>query len=404
MVINKDYDHIIIGAGIIGISLGLALLERNPSRKVLIIDKENKPGVHASGRNSGVLHAGFYYSPDSLKAKFCRLGNLELRKFCKENNLRILETGKVVVCQDKQDVLRLEELYRRGVENGVDIELHSFQELSRIEPAAQTIDKFIWSPTTAVGSPKDVIEKLSEKFVKSGGKFLFNQKVKLIKKNNEVLIQTKSANYFAEAIINSAGAYAAELAKQVNVGREYVCMPFLGAYKKTNLLSQNPKRLVYPVPNPVNPFLGVHTTITLNNELKIGPTAFPVIGKEQYKAIDGFSFKDLAEFLSSSRALLRSNSVNLLGLAQEEVLKLFTKPLLKRTQKLSDSLQINKNWVKHPSGIRAQIINTKTKTIEMDYIVESDKNVVHVLNAVSPGWTSSLPFARWVVENQPLLA
>ena len=404
MVINKDYDHIIIGAGIIGISLGLALLERNPSRKVLIIDKENKPGVHASGRNSGVLHAGFYYSPDSLKAKFCRLGNLELRKFCKENNLRILETGKVVVCQDKQDVLRLEELYRRGVENGVDIELHSFQELSRIEPAAQTIDKFIWSPTTAVGSPKDVIEKLSEKFVKSGGKFLFNQKVKLIKKNNEVLIQTKSANYFAKAIINSAGAYAAELAKQVNVGREYVCMPFLGAYKKTNLLSQNPKRLVYPVPNPVNPFLGVHTTITLNNELKIGPTAFPVIGKEQYKAIDGFSFKDLAEFLLSSRALLRSNSVNLLGLAQEEVLKLFTKPLLKRTQKLSDSLQINKNWVKHPSGIRAQIINTKTKTIEMDYIVESDKNVVHVLNAVSPGWTSSLPFARWVVENQPLLA
>ena len=404
MVINKDYDHIIIGAGIIGISLGLALLERNPSRKVLIIDKENKPGVHASGRNSGVLHAGFYYSPDSLKAKFCRLGNLELRKFCKENNLRILETGKVVVCQDKQDVLRLEELYRRGVENGVDIELLSFQELNRIEPAAQTIDKFIWSPTTAVGSPKDVIEKLSEKFVKSGGKFLFNQKVKLIKKNNEVLIQTKSANYFAKAIINSAGAYAAELAKQVNVGREYVCMPFLGAYKKTNLLSQNPKRLVYPVPNPVNPFLGVHTTITLNNELKIGPTAFPVIGKEQYKAIDGFSFKDLAEFLSSSRALLRSNSVNLLGLAQEEVLKLFTKPLLKRTQKLSDSLQINKNWVKHPSGIRAQIINTKTKTIEMDYIVESDKNVVHVLNAVSPGWTSSLPFARWVVENQPLLA
>jgi len=404
VVINKEYDHIIIGAGIIGISLGLALLERNPSRKVLIIDKENKPGVHASGRNSGVLHAGFYYSPDSLKAKFCRLGNLELRKFCKENNLRILETGKVVVCQDKQDVLRLEELYRRGVENGVDIELHSFQELSRIEPAAQTIDKFIWSPTTAVGSPKDVIEKLSEKFVKSGGKFLFNQKVKLIKKNNEVLIQTKSANYFAKAIINSAGAYAAELAKQVNVGREYVCMPFLGAYKKTNLLSQNPKRLVYPVPNPVNPFLGVHTTITLNNELKIGPTAFPVIGKEQYKAIDWFSFKDLAEFLSSSRALLRSNSVNLLGLAQEEVLKLFTKPLLKRTQKLSDSLQINKNWVKHPSGIRAQIINTKTKTIEMDYIVESDKNVVHVLNAVSPGWTSSLPFARWVVENQPLLA
>jgi L-2-hydroxyglutarate oxidase LhgO len=310
----------------------------------------------------------------------------------------------VVVCQDKKDVLRLEDLYHRGIENGIDIEIHDSQELNKIEPAAQTIDKFIWSPTTAVGSPKEVIEKLSEKFVKSGGKFLFNQKVNLISRNNEVLIQTKSAIYSAKAIINSAGAYSSELAKQVNVGKEYVCMPFLGAYKKTSLLSQNPKRLVYPVPNPVNPFLGVHTTITLNNELKIGPTAFPVIGKEQYNAIDGFSFKDLIEFLSSSKALLRSNSVNLLGLAQEEILKLFTKPLLNRTKKLSYSLQDNKNWVKHPSGIRAQIINTKTKTIEMDYIVESDKNVVHVLNAVSPGWTSSLPFARWVVENQPLLA
>ena len=166
MLINKEYNQIIIGAGIVGISLGLALLERNPNRKVLIIDKEEKPGVHASGRNSGVLHAGFYYSPDSLKAKFCRLGNLELRKFCNENNLQILETGKVVVCQDKQDVVRLEELYRRGIANGVNIEILDSKDLEKIEPAAQTVDKFIWSPTTAVGNPKNVIKKLAEKLKK----------------------------------------------------------------------------------------------------------------------------------------------------------------------------------------------------------------------------------------------
>jgi len=130
MLINKEYDQIIIGAGIVGISLGLALLERNPNRKVLIIEKEDKPGVHASGRNSGVLHAGFYYSPDSLKAKFCRLGNHELRKFCKENKLQILETGKVVVCQDRQDVVRLEELYRRGIANGVKIVVRHESELA----------------------------------------------------------------------------------------------------------------------------------------------------------------------------------------------------------------------------------------------------------------------------------
>ena len=404
MLINKEFDHIIIGAGIVGISLGLAILERNPNKKMLIIDKEEKPGVHASGRNSGVLHAGFYYSPDSLKAKFCRQGNLELRSFCKVNDLEILETGKVVVCQDNQDVLRLEELYRRGVANGVNIEILDKNELNKIEPAAQTVDKFIWSPTTAVGNPREVISKLAEKFTKLGGSFSFNTQVKLVESNNEILVRTKNTTYSAKSIINSAGAYASDLAKQVDVGTEYVCLPFLGAYKKTKLLSINPKRLVYPVPNPINPFLGVHTTITLNNELKIGPTAFPVIGKEQYRLIDGFNIKELFDFFISSTALLKSDSVNLLGLAKEEAMKLFTKPLLKRTRKLSSSLDSNKGWVKYPSGIRAQVINTKTKSIEMDYIVKADKNVVHILNAVSPGWTSSLPFARWVVENQPLLA
>ena len=403
MVVKKEYDQIIIGAGIVGISLGLALLERDPNRNVLVIDKEEKPGIHASGRNSGVLHAGFYYSPDSLKAKFCRLGNLELRKFCKENNLQILETGKVVVCQDKKDVARLEELYRRGVANRINIEILDSKDLEKIEPAAQTVDKFIWSPTTAVGNPMDVIKKLAEKFTKSGGSFLFNTQVELIEKGNEVLVITKQETYSAKSIINSAGAYAANLAKQVNVGAEYVCLPFLGAYKKSKLLSVNPKRLVYPVPNPVNPFLGVHTTITLNNEIKIGPTALPVIGKEQYKLTDGFNRKELGEFFTSSTALLKSDSVDLIGLAKEEALKLFKKPLLKRTRKLSNSLDSNTDWFKYPSGIRAQIINTKTKAIEMDYIVKSDKNVVHILNAVSPGWTSAIPFARWVVENQPLL-
>jgi L-2-hydroxyglutarate oxidase LhgO len=398
VLVNKEYDQIIIGAGIVGISFGLALLERNPNKKVLIIDKEEKPGIHASGRNSGVLHAGFYYSPDSLKAKFCRLGNLELRKFCKENNLQILETGKVVVCQDKQDVVRLEVLYRRGIANGVNIEILDSKDLGKIEPAAQTVDKFIWSPTTAVGNPKDVINKLAEKFTKSGGNFSFNTHTELIEKNSEILIKSKNITYGAKSIINSAGAYAAALAKQVNVGTEYVCLPFLGTYKKSRLLSVNPKRLVYPVPNPINPFLGVHTTITLNNEIKIGPTAFPVVGKEQYRLTDGFNFKDLLEFLVSSTALLKSDSVDLIGLAREEALKLFKKPLLNRTRKLSNSLDSNYDWVKHPSGIRAQIINSKTKAIEMDYIVKTDKNVIHILNAVSPGWTSSIPFTRWVIE------
>ena len=399
----ENYDYVIIGAGIIGISLGIELLTQKPTKKILIIDKETRPGVHASGRNSGVLHAGFYYSPDSLKAKFCKQGNLELKKFCNTNNLEVKETGKVVVCQDKNDVTRLMNLFERGIANGVEIELLESKELSRIEPAAQTVDKFIWSPTTAVGNPKEIIKKLAEKFTKMGGLFRFNSRVKLINKSNEVLIEGNGYILSATSIINSAGAYASELAKQVGVGHEYVCLPFLGAYRKSEFVAGNPKRLVYPVPNPINPFLGVHTTNTLFDEIKIGPTAFPVIGKEQYKFLDGFNAKELRDFYLATKTLLKSDSVNILGLAKSEGIKLFKRPLIKKAKRLTNALDLNQKWKNYPAGIRAQIVNLDTKVIEMDYIVRSDKNAVHILNAVSPGWTSSIPFSRWIVENQPLL-
>ena len=399
----ENYDYVIIGAGIIGISLGIELLTQKPTKKILIIDKETRPGVHASGRNSGVLHAGFYYSPDSLKAKFCKQGNLELKKFCNTNNLEVKEAGKVVVCQDKNDVTKLMNLFERGIANGVEIELLESKELSRIEPAAQTVDKFIWSPTTAVGDPKEIIKKLAEKFTKMGGLFRFNSRVKLINKSNEVLIEGDGYILSATSIINSAGAYASELAKQVGVGHEYVCLPFLGAYRKSEFVAGNPKRLVYPVPNPINPFLGVHTTNTLSDEIKIGPTAFPVIGKEQYKFLDGFNAKELRDFYLATKTLLKSDSVNILGLAKSEGIKLFKRPLIKKAKRLTSALDLNQKWKNYPAGIRAQIVNLDTKVIEMDYIVRSDKNVVHILNAVSPGWTSSIPFSRWIVENQPLL-
>ena len=399
----ENYEYVIIGAGIIGISLGIELLTQKPTKKILIIDKETRPGVHASGRNSGVLHAGFYYSPDSLKAKFCKQGNLELKKFCNTNNLEVKETGKVVVCQDKNDVTRLMNLFERGIANGVEIELLESKELSRIEPAAQTVDKFIWSPTTAVGNPKEIIKKLAEKFTDMGGLFRFNSRVKLINKSNEVLIEGDGYILSATSIINSAGAYASELAKQVGVGHEYVCLPFLGAYRKSEFVAGNPKRLVYPVPNPINPFLGVHTTNTLSDEIKIGPTAFPVIGKEQYKFLDGFNAKELRDFYLATKTLLKSDSVNILGLAKSEGIKLFKRPLIKKAKRLTNALDLNQKWKNYPAGIRAQIVNLDTKVIEMDYIVKSDKNAVHILNAVSPGWTSSIPFSRWIVENQPLL-
>ena len=175
MVIERvKCDLLIIGAGAIGFSIGIAYLDANPGKKVLLADKENHIGKHASGRNSGVLHAGFYYSPESLKAKFCRDGNVELRKIAKKYSIPIRDVGKVVVARNGEENLRLDELFERGLQNGVDLELLDEQSLNQFEPLAQTTNRFLWSPTTAVGNPNDVIKKLAEKFTKSGGSFSFN--------------------------------------------------------------------------------------------------------------------------------------------------------------------------------------------------------------------------------------
>ena len=401
---SEKFDFTIIGAGIVGIAIGIALLEKNPKKKVAIVEKENQPGFHASGRNSGVLHAGFYYSPDSLKAKFCKVGNQELSEYCKHNDLPFKNTGKVVVTKDDSELGRLRDLFERGTKNGINLELLTKNELKKIEPSANTMQEFIWSPTTSIADPKLINLSLADKFRNLGGVFHFNQKANLEIKNGKIDLLLNSKTFKTEIIINSSGAAAAYLAKQVGVGKEFVCLPFLGSYWKTKQNSQTPKRLIYPVPNPINPFLGVHTTNTLSGDIKLGPTAFPVIGKEQYKLTEGFNFNELREFIVASKSMMKSKSMDFRSLAFTELLKQFKFKVVSNSKYLSDAIKLNNGWEKYPAGIRAQIVNLENNSLEMDYIVRSDKNVVHVLNAVSPGWTSALPFGRWVVESQPLLS
>ena len=405
---ENSFDVIIVGGGIVGAATMYKIQLAYPNKKILLLEKESGLADHQTGNNSGVIHSGIYYKPGSKKAINCVNGRRELVAFAKEHNISHDVCGKLIVAVDESELIFLNKIEQHGVDNGIeDMRRVTPEEIRQIEPYCTGIDG-LFIGCTGIIDFKGATIKMAELVLclnPLSEVHTSEEALKFEHLESATIVKTNKGEYEAANLIVCGGLQADRLARKDGIDLKEQVVGFRGDYYELKESAKHKvKNLIYPVPNPVNPFLGVHTTITLNNELKIGPTAFPVIGKEQYKAIDGFSFKDLAEFLSSSRALLRSNSVNLLGLAQEEVLKLFTKPLLKRTQKLSDSLQINKNWVKHPSGIRAQIINTKTKTIEMDYIVESDKNVVHVLNAVSPGWTSSLPFARWVVENQPLLA
>ena len=393
MAANKiSADFIIVGAGIIGLAIGREILLRNPKMRVIILEKESDVGFHASGRNSGVLHAGFYYSPESLKAKFCRDGNRELKQIIRKHKIPILECGKVVVSRNEQEEIHLAKLYERGITNGVILELLKKSDLALIEDKAKTFRNFIWSPTTAVSEPRKILIAMKKEFEQLGGEILFSTKIKSL---NPLL--TESNKFYFQHFINAAGAYSDSIAHSFGFGLNYKVMPFLGAYKQTKDDS-NIKRLIYPVPHPVNPFLGVHFTITTDGYLKIGPTALPLIGREQYKLSQIKNLREPIDFIINTSALIKGRYHDLSKIALNELPKMRTRNLIKEAETLL-SVEVNLNgWTSKKPGIRSQLIDRDSGKLEQDFIVVGDAHSTHVLNAVSPGWTSAIPFTKYIVD------
>ena len=390
----QDCDVLILGAGVIGLSIGIALLEAKPSLKVVIAEKEKTLAVHASGRNSGVLHAGFYYSPDSLKAKFCRDGNLELRKLAKKYEVPIREVGKVVVTRNQEELARLDTLYERGTSNGVSLELLDASKLQEYEPLAVTHEKFLWSPTTAVSDSNAIIEALHKEFILLGGKLDFNQKItiKLVEKE----VCDSSLKYNAKHIVNAAGAQADRISRSVGVGSEYAMLPFMGVYRATDEKNLPLRHLVYPVPHPINPFLGVHFTLTIDHKVKIGPTAIPIAGREQYSLLEGWSATDIGQAIKGMLSLVKGEAHDFGTILKSEWPKMIQAKLIKESSILVPDAISVKTWNRKPPGIRAQLVHLPSGKLEQDFVVRGLENSTHVLNAVSPGWTSSLPFGRWI--------
>ena len=388
------FDVLIIGAGAIGLSIGIGLLQSNASLKVVVAEKEKYLGLHASGRNSGVLHAGFYYSPNSLKAKFCRDGNKELRDLAKKYNIPVREVGKVVVARDEDENTRLESLFERGSQNGVDLELLGADALSNYEPLAITHERFLWSPTTAVSDPIAIINAMKEEFELLGGSIHYDTKITLKEVNNEVI--DGSHKYDAKQIINAAGAQADRISRTVGVGTEYAMLPFMGVYRATEEKNLPLRRLVYPVPHPINPFLGVHFTLTLDRKVKIGPTAIPIGGREQYSFLSGWSGSDIAQSLKGMASLIRGDAHDFGAIIKTEWPKIVQRLLVKESLGLVPTASEVTNWHKKPPGIRAQLVHLPSGKLEQDFVVTRKLNSTHILNAVSPGWTSALPFGRYV--------
>ena len=393
----KNYDVLIIGAGVVGLSTGIALLQSRPSLKVMVADKEKDIAMHASGRNSGVIHAGFYYSPDSLKAKFCRDGNFELRKLAKKYGIPVKDVGKVVVARNEDEDSRLDTLFERGITNGVELEIHLEEKLKDFEPLAITHNRFMWSPNTGISDSISIVKAMRDEFISLGGEIHFESKVNLTESNGEVYDSSKKFSF--KHMVNAAGAHADRISRSVGVGTEYAMLPFMGVYRATSKKNLPLQRLVYPVPHPINPFLGVHFTLTIDGKVKIGPTAIPIAGREQYSLTEGWSGSDIAQAIKGMKSLITGDSHDFGAILKSEWPKIIQKLLVKESTKLVPSAIEVVDWHRKPPGIRAQLVHLPTGRLEQDFIVTTKANATHVLNAVSPGWTSSIPFGRHVVED-----
>ena len=268
------YDYLIIGSGIIGLSVAVSLKKARPAAKILIIDKEDKVAYHASGRNSGVLHAGFYYTADSLKARFTVAGNRAMKQYCRLKNLPLNECGKLVVAQNREELEKLYELERRGQHNGSNVRLIDEKEAAAIEPNVKTHKKALYSPDTASVDPTQICRSLQEDLHQLGVIFFFKTHYL---GHNDKIIHTTQNDIHADFVINCTGLYADEVAHDFGFGSQYTMIPFKGLYLKYTKNKTDVTTNIYPVPNLRNPFLGVHFTKTVTGEIKIGPTAIPAL-------------------------------------------------------------------------------------------------------------------------------
>ncbi len=388
-------DFLVIGGGIIGISVARELKRRYSDSSVLLIEKETSCGEHASGRNSGVLHAGFYYTADSLKARFTVEGNRHLSEYCEDKNIPINRCGKLVVASSHSEHAALDELLRRGERNGVRLESITAKEAEEIEPRVRTCERAIFSPATSSVSPVEVVGAMVADAENEGIDIRYGAAYLEYK---DGCVVTTAGKIQAGYIVNSAGLYADRIACDFGFSEKYRILPFKGLYLYSEEPAGSMRTNIYPVPDLRNPFLGVHFTLTVDQRIKIGPTAIPAFWREQYKGFDNFDFTEFIDVIKRELGLFVSSDFDFKQLAIEELRKYSRSRMVKLASSLVKG--IDKNSYRHwgRPGIRAQLLNIKEKNLEMDFVVEGDDRSFHILNAVSPAFTCSFPFAKYVCD------
>ncbi|MEA2640156.1 MAG: (S)-2-hydroxyglutarate dehydrogenase [Chloroflexota bacterium] len=390
------YDVAIIGGGIIGLAAAREILQRRPGVRLAVLEKESATGQHQTGHNSGVIHSGIYYAPGSAKARGCVEGGVLLTRYCDAHHLPYDRCGKVIVAIHEDELPRLESLYQRGLANGVPgLELIGRERLRELEPHVVGI-KAIWSPQTGITDYRRIAASYAADVQAAGGEILTGHEVVGIRRvSDATVLLTTAGDVQAQAVVACAGLHADRVAEMAGAPRDPRIVPFRGDYyvvrpERRNLVSN----LVYPVPDPAFPFLGVHFTRHLDGEMSLGPNAVLAFAREGYARTD-LAPRELLEVLAFRGFQKLAAKYWRTGLGEmwrDYNRKAFLAALQAYVPELTDG-----DLLPGHAGVRAQALTDDGKLVD-DFVVDKAAGVLHVRNAPSPAATSSLTIGAMVAD------
>lgn len=395
----KTCDCLIIGGGIIGLTLAREWLRRHPQSKVVVLDKEATSVAHGTGRNSGVIHSGIYYTEGSLRAKLCVSGSRQMLDYVDEHKLWNDRCGKLLVPPTEASLSSMVVLLTRGAANGVEIHKVTGKEALELEPRVNPqFDQALYVPITSVVNPKQLAERVRNDVVGSGGVIYYGTPAIAISARRGT-VQTLMGTFEAGTVINAAGLFADQVAKRSGLKTQYSFQPFKGKYWKHKDPEFAMRRLVYPVPDLSLPFLGVHTAHNQNGDVYFGPSSTPVIGRENYKGLQGVTLRDGLSLSASLVWKFLNNTNGLRTLSMREIKLMRLRGVCDELSKIVTGVEpqnLERSLAK--VGIRSQIFDSKTQHLVNDFVVVPDERVIHILNAISPAFTASFAFAEYILD------
>ncbi|AVD81399.1 L-2-hydroxyglutarate oxidase [Pseudomonas sp. SWI6] len=389
------YDFIIIGGGIVGMSTAMQLIQLYPDAKMLLLEKESGPARHQTGHNSGVIHAGVYYTPGSLKARFCLEGNKATKAFCDKHAIRYDECGKLLVATNALEMERMKALWERTAANGLERSWLSAAELREREPNIVGIGG-IFVPSSGIVSYAEVTAAMAREFQAAGGEIRYSAQVQGLQEHaDQVVVRAGADEFRGRFLITCSGLMADRVVRMLGIEPSFIICPFRGEYyllpKQHNQIVNH---LIYPIPDPSMPFLGVHLTRMIDGTVTVGPNAVLATKREGYRKSD-ISLPDLFETLTTP-GILKVLAKNLRPGLIELKNSLFKGGYLKQVQKYCPSIT-KADLTDYPAGVRAQAVSRDGKLID-DFLFVNTRRSVNVCNAPSPAATSAIPIGAHIVD------